>query len=118
MTDIDGNPLVYDQPDLYNRRGIVASNGPLHDFVIDALRPIAGPGLAAGLRPELGLAAGDHHARDTRNVGHWTDERVSRSSPTASIPFQRSSKFAETVISVTGKARSPRSIQKPPAPCE
>ena len=37
MTDVDGKPLVYDQPDLYNRRGIVASNGPLHDFVIDAL---------------------------------------------------------------------------------
>ena len=39
MTDVDGNPLVYDQPDLYNRRGIVASNGPLHDFVIAALVP-------------------------------------------------------------------------------
>jgi len=40
MTDIDGHPLVYDRPDLYNRRGIVASNGPLHDFVISALVPI------------------------------------------------------------------------------
>jgi len=40
MTDVDGRPLVYDQPDLYNRRGIVASNGPLHDFVIEALAPI------------------------------------------------------------------------------
>ena len=40
MTDVDGRPLVYDQPDLYNRRGLVASNGPLHDFVIDAIRPI------------------------------------------------------------------------------
>jgi 3'(2'), 5'-bisphosphate nucleotidase len=40
MSDIDGNPLVYDQPDLYNRRGIVASNGPLHDFVIETLKPI------------------------------------------------------------------------------
>jgi 3'(2'), 5'-bisphosphate nucleotidase len=40
MTDIDGRPLVYDRPDLYNRRGIVASNGPLHDFVIEALAPI------------------------------------------------------------------------------
>jgi len=40
MTDVDGNPLVYDRPDLYNRRGIVASNGPLHDFVISALVPI------------------------------------------------------------------------------
>ena len=40
MTDVDGRPLVYDQPDLYNRRGIVASNGPLHDFVIATLAPI------------------------------------------------------------------------------
>jgi len=45
MTDVDGRPLVYDTPDLYNRRGIVASNGPLHDFVIATLAPIvdAGP---------------------------------------------------------------------------
>jgi 3'(2'), 5'-bisphosphate nucleotidase len=43
MTDVDGRPLVYDQPELYNRRGIVASNGPLHDFVIDAIRPIVAP---------------------------------------------------------------------------
>ena len=40
MSDVDGNPLVYDQPDLFNRRGLVASNGPLHDFVIEALAPI------------------------------------------------------------------------------
>jgi 3'(2'), 5'-bisphosphate nucleotidase len=39
MTDLDGNPLVYDRPELYNRRGIVASNGPLHEFVISALAP-------------------------------------------------------------------------------
>jgi 3'(2'), 5'-bisphosphate nucleotidase len=39
MTDLDGKPLVYDTPDLYNRRGIVASNGPLHDYVINALAP-------------------------------------------------------------------------------
>jgi 3'(2'),5'-bisphosphate nucleotidase len=39
MTDLDGRPLVYDGPDLYNRRGIVASNGPLHDFVIATLAP-------------------------------------------------------------------------------
>jgi len=39
MTDLDGNPLVYDQPELYNKRGIVASNGPLHDFVIKTLAP-------------------------------------------------------------------------------
>jgi 3'(2'), 5'-bisphosphate nucleotidase len=39
LTDLDGRPLVYDQPELYNRRGIVASNGPLHDFVIETLAP-------------------------------------------------------------------------------
>jgi 3'(2'), 5'-bisphosphate nucleotidase len=39
MTDLDGNPLVYDRPELYNPRGIVASNGPLHDFVIATLAP-------------------------------------------------------------------------------
>jgi len=43
MSDVDGNPLVYDRPDLYNRRGLVASNGPLHDFVINALAPIVAP---------------------------------------------------------------------------
>jgi 3'(2'), 5'-bisphosphate nucleotidase len=40
LTDLDGRPLSYDQPELYNRRGIVASNGPLHDFVIEAIAPI------------------------------------------------------------------------------
>ena len=40
MTDVHGQPLVYDKPDLHNRHGIVASNGPLHDFVIEALAPI------------------------------------------------------------------------------
>ena len=40
ITDLDGKPLVYDQPDLYNRRGIVASNGPLHAHVISGLAPI------------------------------------------------------------------------------
>ena len=55
---------------------------------------------------------------ETRNVGHWIEVRVSRSSPSASIPIHTSSKFEDTVISVTGNARSPRSIQKPPAPCE
>jgi 3'(2'), 5'-bisphosphate nucleotidase len=39
MTDVDGKPLVYDQAELYNRRGIVASNGALHDFVIATLAP-------------------------------------------------------------------------------
>ncbi len=43
MTDVDGEPLVYDRHDLYNRRGIVASNGPLHavrDRDAGAARPV------------------------------------------------------------------------------
>ena len=39
VTDLDGAPLIYDRPALYNGRGIVASNGPLHDFVIETLKP-------------------------------------------------------------------------------
>ena len=39
MTDVDGKPLCYDVPDLYNRRGIVASNGPLHDLVVRIIAP-------------------------------------------------------------------------------
>jgi 3'(2'), 5'-bisphosphate nucleotidase len=37
MSDVDGQPLVYDKAELNNRRGVVASNGPLHDHVIQAL---------------------------------------------------------------------------------
>jgi 3'(2'), 5'-bisphosphate nucleotidase len=40
MTDVDGELLVYDRQDLYNRRGIVASNGPLHPFVVKTLAPL------------------------------------------------------------------------------
>jgi 3'(2'), 5'-bisphosphate nucleotidase len=40
VTDMDGMPLVYDASDLYNRRGIIASNGPLHDNVLTLLRPL------------------------------------------------------------------------------
>jgi 3'(2'),5'-bisphosphate nucleotidase len=42
LTDVDGAPLVYDRPELYNRRGIVASNGPLHDLVITTVAPLVG----------------------------------------------------------------------------
>ncbi|MDB4981745.1 MAG: putative phosphatase [Myxococcales bacterium] len=40
ISDLDGNPLIYDRPELYNRRGIVASNGPLHAHVISVLAPL------------------------------------------------------------------------------
>jgi 3'(2'), 5'-bisphosphate nucleotidase len=40
VTDVDGHPLCYTDRDLYNRRGIVASNGPLHDNVISVIAPL------------------------------------------------------------------------------
>jgi len=40
LSDIDGSPLLYTTTDLRNRRGIVASNGPLHDFVITTIAPL------------------------------------------------------------------------------
>jgi len=43
VTDLDGQPLGYAESDLYNRRGIVASNGPLHDQVIAVIAPFLGP---------------------------------------------------------------------------
>ena len=39
MSDLDGRPLSYDGEDLYNRRGIVASNGALHDTVVTTIAP-------------------------------------------------------------------------------
>jgi len=40
MSDMDGKPLSYVDEDLYNRRGIIASNGALHARVVAALAPI------------------------------------------------------------------------------
>lgn len=37
LTDVHGRLISYDVPELRNLRGIVASNGPLHDVVITAL---------------------------------------------------------------------------------
>jgi 3'(2'), 5'-bisphosphate nucleotidase len=37
MSDLDGQPLVYTEAELANRKGVVASNGPLHDHVIHTL---------------------------------------------------------------------------------
>jgi 3'(2'), 5'-bisphosphate nucleotidase len=42
MSDMDGHPLVYAKADLNNRSGVVASNGPLHDHVIQALATARG----------------------------------------------------------------------------
>ena len=43
MTDMDGRALRYADEDLHNRRGIVASNGPLHDLVVATIAPHIGP---------------------------------------------------------------------------
>jgi 3'(2'), 5'-bisphosphate nucleotidase len=40
MTDLWGDPLVYNTPDVYNRHGIVASNGAAHDQVVRRIRPL------------------------------------------------------------------------------
>jgi 3'(2'), 5'-bisphosphate nucleotidase len=37
LTDTYGQPLSYDTPDLLNRKGLVASNGPLHDLVVSTI---------------------------------------------------------------------------------
>jgi 3'(2'), 5'-bisphosphate nucleotidase len=42
MSDVDGQPLVYNKADLNNRSGVIASNGPLHDHVIRALAAARG----------------------------------------------------------------------------
>ena len=42
ITDVHGQPLRYTDPDLTNRRGIVASNGPLHDRVLETLSALVG----------------------------------------------------------------------------
>lgn len=38
LTDLDGAKLRYDTPELHNLRGLVASNGPLHESVLVAIR--------------------------------------------------------------------------------
>ncbi|MDX2021346.1 MAG: 3'(2'),5'-bisphosphate nucleotidase CysQ [Deltaproteobacteria bacterium] len=38
LTDLDGNPLRYDLPELHNLRGLVASNGALHSHVLVEVR--------------------------------------------------------------------------------
>jgi 3'(2'), 5'-bisphosphate nucleotidase len=40
MTDVWGDPLRYNTPDVLNRNGIVASNGAAHEEVIARLGPL------------------------------------------------------------------------------
>jgi 3'(2'), 5'-bisphosphate nucleotidase len=40
LTDLFGQPLGYNQPDVQNRNGLVATNGAAHDRVIELLSPL------------------------------------------------------------------------------
>lgn len=40
MTDVHGNPLRYDCKDIQLRNGLVASNGALHDVIMERLRSV------------------------------------------------------------------------------
>ncbi|MEK6283457.1 MAG: 3'(2'),5'-bisphosphate nucleotidase CysQ [Acidobacteriota bacterium] len=40
ITDLFGRPLSYNQAELQNRNGVVASNGVSHDRIIESLRPL------------------------------------------------------------------------------
>ena len=42
MTDLWGEPLRYNTPDVLNRNGLVASNGAAHGAVVERLRPLLG----------------------------------------------------------------------------
>jgi 3'(2'), 5'-bisphosphate nucleotidase len=37
LTDTYGAPLTYTDPDLHNRKGLIASNGRLHDLVVNTI---------------------------------------------------------------------------------
>lgn len=38
MTDLDGAPLHFNRPDVYHHRGLVASNGLVHDMLLDLVK--------------------------------------------------------------------------------
>lgn len=40
FTDLFGAPILYNTPDMQNHNGIVATNGIVHDFVIEQLGPL------------------------------------------------------------------------------
>jgi 3'(2'), 5'-bisphosphate nucleotidase len=48
ITDVHGNALSYTEPGLVNRGGLVASNGPLHDIVLETLAPLIGQRVLPG----------------------------------------------------------------------
>ena len=40
MTDLQGNPFVYNRTDLYNRHGILATNGAAHDRILERVAEV------------------------------------------------------------------------------
>ena len=40
MTDLHGDPLRYDERDVFRTRGMVATNGRVHDRVIEKIAAI------------------------------------------------------------------------------
>jgi 3'(2'), 5'-bisphosphate nucleotidase len=40
FTDLFGEPIPYNTPDIQNHNGIVATNGAAHDFIIEQLQPL------------------------------------------------------------------------------
>ena len=40
LTDLFGQPLNYNVPDVNNRNGLVASNGAAHELIIETLAPL------------------------------------------------------------------------------
>ncbi len=40
LTDLFGRPLKYNSPEVQNRNGIIASNGAVHDRIVDTLAPL------------------------------------------------------------------------------
>jgi len=40
MTDLWGEPMTYNSPDVLNRNGLVATNGAAHDAVVGRIRPL------------------------------------------------------------------------------
>lgn len=51
MTDMLGNPLVYNRSDVFHRNGILATNGVVHDYVVGRYVSTAGPGISKSPEP-------------------------------------------------------------------
>lgn len=52
MTDMAGDPLTYNQPDVFHRNGILATNGRVHDYIVSRYADsTAGPGTSESRSP-------------------------------------------------------------------